>query len=315
MRQLVRIIVVLVYVIFAEEDAKLHQLQSLTDTVNLWDPEWDKFKQYVVDGPRNYTVVVFFTSESDELKCAACPVLREQMILLTQWYNSDVPKNERDIFFVSAEWTRNSQVFRNYHNKIQTMPSIIIIKSTKKKGSQFKFEDRDKILMQSEVTAVYLSQRINARLGVAKINPPVPSLLPQYLAGGTVAVIILLILHHYRQKTVIWLVISLLFPWFTYTGTFFNLNSNPPFIYHNPPNQMIIIWPSQQMQTVLEGLLMSTLIITIGVGFAVLGTYVPTLPYSRRRITFWIFVVILSGLIYLFTRVWHIKNPSYLTYS
>jgi len=310
----------LFFVIFsvggAVEDTKLNSLRAETAYADVWNPEWDKFKQYVVEGPRNYTVVVFITSESQELQCAVCPQLKEQLSRMSKWYQDAVPRNERDLFIVSAEWSRNREVFQNYHTKIQTMPSVIIIRSTTKKGSQFKFKDQDKIPLYSDISADHMCQYINTQLGVTKILPPEPSKLLQYLMVGTLLVLLLWNVHRNHKSTNFWMCVAMVFPWFTYTGTYFNLNTGPPFIYVNPSDKkMIIIWPSQQMQTILEGFLLATLILSLGICFAMVGTWIPNLPYSRRRIVFWMLIVILSGLLYLFYSLWKVKSPWYLTYS
>jgi len=221
-------------------------------------------------------------------------------------------------FFVEAEWKKNSEVFKNYHPKIQTMPSIIVIASTTKKGSQFKFQDKDKIPLQSDVTAESMARQINDRLdkSLPKIVPPEPSYLKLYLMGAACGVIILWIAYFFRKSTTFWTALALLVPWFTYTGAFFNLNMGVPFTYMHPSNQqMVIIWPSQQMQTILEGLLVASLIILLGLCCGLLATLIPSLPYSRRRLSFWLLFIVIGGLLYLYKRIWNLKTSWYLVYS
>jgi len=185
-----------------------------------------------------------------------------------------------------------------------------------KKGSQFKFQEKDKIHFQSDVSAEYICQYINARLGIPKIIPPEPSYEKQYLMVALSGIVILWTLYRNRKNEKLWMVLALVVPWFTYTGTFFNLNMGTPFVYTQPSNkQLVIIWPSQQMQTILEGLLVASLIVTIGVCFGLMATWVPYLPYSRRRYSFWLFMILIGLLLYLFWRIWTVKSSWYLVYS
>jgi len=221
-------------------------------------------------------------------------------------------------FLLKQNGKKNSEVFKNYHEKIQTMPSIIVIAPTTKKGSQFKFQDKDKLPLQSEITAESIANQINARLlgSLRKIVPPEPSYLKQYLMGASCGVLILCIVYLFRKNTNFWTALALLVPWFTYTGPFFNLNMNVPFTYVQPTSQqLVIIWPSQQMQTILEGLLVASLIIILGLCCGILTTLIPSLPYSRRRISFWLLFIVIGGLLYLYRRIWSLKSSWYLVYS
>eukprot|EP01123_Difflugia_compressa_P012618 TRINITY_DN5477_c0_g1_i1.p1 TRINITY_DN5477_c0_g1~~TRINITY_DN5477_c0_g1_i1.p1 ORF type:complete len:324 (-),score=43.59 TRINITY_DN5477_c0_g1_i1:142-1113(-) len=294
--------------------SNLKGIRDKTSTSVLFDTNWEEFEEYVIKGPRNYTVVVFFSSESTEMDCKACPTLKEQLLILGKWYNEVVPISERDLFFVIAEWKKNTKVFQTYHAKIQTMPSVIIIMPTTKKVSQLKFAEKDRISMQSDLSAPHIAEQINNKLKTKKIVPPEPSKLEQY---GTIALssfFLLFISYHFRKTERFWMCVALIFPWFTYTGTFFNLNTNPPFIHRNN-NEPVIIYPSQQMQTVSEGLLIATLILIVGISFGILGSWVPNLPHSRKRVAFWFFIIVLSSLGYVFFQVWKIKSAWYLHYS
>jgi len=143
----------------------------------------------------------------------------------------------------------------------------------------------DKIPLNTDYSANFIAEYLN-RIGDTKLKAPAPSYLLHYILGTVVATLFAINAYRYNQSTTFWLCCVLFVVWFSYTGTFFNLNMSPPFIYVHPVNhQMIIIWPSQQMQTGLEGLLMATLIMTLGLSFALLGTWVPNAK-KKQETTF-----------------------------
>jgi len=215
-------------------------------------------------------------------------------------------------FFVVAEYGRNKQVYQNYYSKIQTMPAIVRIPPTKKKNIQFKFQEEDKVPLTSDYSANYIAEYIN-RIGGTKLKPPLPSYTLHFILGAVVFVLFAINAYRFHQSSTFWLCCVLFVVWFGYTGTFFNLNMSPPFIYVHPVNQqMVIFWPSQQMQTGLEGLIMATLIVSIGLCFALLGTWVPTVK-KNRRLLFWLFTVLITILGYSFSQIWLIKSPWYMS--
>jgi len=136
-----------------------------------------------------------------------------------------------------------------------------------------------------------------------------------YAGGGLVGLFLSYFIYKNYKKTAFWTVIALIFPWFTYTGTYFNLSHSPPFVYYRPKQPALIFWPSQQMQTVSEGLIMASLIVLIGVLFSLFFTLIPNIRYSRRRLCFYPLFVIISGLLYTYYNIWKIKSAWYLQYN
>jgi thiol-disulfide isomerase/thioredoxin len=274
----------------------------------LWKPTFTEFNEYIVNGPRNYTVLVFFTS-GNTTWCQACPLIKEEMEDLSNLYSPSVSEEDRDLFFALIEFESHKS-YSTYKEQIVTIPSLFLLSSTTKKGSQFKVDEKDRFVFQQDFSAETVAKFINKKLGVTKIIIPEISMNNIYIVSALAGFITLYFIYTNRQKKALWTVLALLFPWFTYTGTYFNLSHLPPFIYKQGVNS-VIIFPSQQMQTILEGLLVSCLIVFMGIMFAFFITFVPLLRYSYRRLAFYPLLLVMVALLYVYFYVWKIKSPWY----
>jgi len=200
--------------------------------------------------------------------------------------------------------------YYSYKDQIYAIPSLFFHPNTTKKGSQFNVQEKDRFAFQQDFSAESVSKFINRKLGQDKVRMPEVSMTNIYIMGGIIGIIILAFIYINRQKKSMWTVLALLFPWFTYTGTYFNLSHMPPLVYKQGVTS-VIIWPSQQMQTISEGLLVSSLIIFMGLVFALFFTFVPMIRYSLRRLVFYPLFLIMGALLYVYIWIWKIKSPWY----
>jgi len=289
-------------------DSKLDQLRELAGNSIQFKPTFDQFKEYIVTGPREYSVLLFFTS-GNSTWCQACPLIKEELDKLSTSYTTSENPEERDFFIAYIEFESHKSYY-NYKDQIYSIPSLMMIQKTTKKGTQFTVNDKDRFIFQQDFSAEAVAKFINLKLGPNKIKIPEADMTNVYLVGFLVGFVLISFIYSNRSKKALWLVMSLLFPWFTYTGTYFNLSHMPPFVYKQGTSSTII-FPSQQMQTISEGLLVSTLILFMGVVFALFFTTIPEVRYGLRRLLFYPLILLMGGLLYFYFEIWKIKSPWY----
>lgn len=293
--------------------AKIDEIRDITVHTSTWEPTPEQFSQYIAKGPRDYDVLAFFTSDNDSW-CQSCSVIQEEFKKVADWYFVSTSKDNKDLFFTLTEWDRHKPIYLSYREKIYTMPSVILLPRTDKKGTQFTITEKDRFVLKPDFSAESLAEFINTRLGKVKVRAPEYSMTNVYVLLGLMLFVVGSITYHNFRKVAFWTTIALLFPWFTYTGTYFNLSHRPPLVYPQGKSY-IIFWPSQQMQTVSEGLILASLIVFMGVVFALFFTYVPTVRYKFRRLIFYPLLCLMGSLLYIYWNIWKIKSPWYLTYS
>jgi len=104
--------------------------------------------------------------------------------------------------------------------------------------------------------------------------------------------------------------------WFSYTGTIWNLNRGPPFILGGGGQGFSIIYPQLRMQTVLEGIVVPTLLLIIGGVFVVFGVYIPNIKKEKELKHYFYLAAAAFGFSYLMLHViWLRKTPGYLMFQ
>jgi len=123
--------------------------------------------------------------------------------------------------------------------------------------------------------------------------------------------------YQYYDNKNFYLCICLFICWFVYTGTFWNMNRNPPFVYHSG-SSIAVIYPGQRMQTVAEGLLIATLMLGLSGLVSVLNHYVPAMEKEMIKegkymfyVSAFAFLILFFLLQFAFVR----KTPSYLSHN
>jgi len=222
---------------------------------------------------------------------------------------------EEKYFFVTAEFRRNKDIFTKYGKKLQEMPMIILVPPTNKPGS-FKWPEEHKYPVSADINAETLAQYFNKYLTGHKVPLPEP-IATGYMNYALIVVIVVSMLknfYQYRYEKNFWMCVCMFLIWFTYTGTIWNINRGPPFILGG--KTLSIIYPQQRMQTVLEGLIVASLLLIIGAVFIIIGTYVPRLKKpAEQRYYFYLSSMVFATSFLALYAVWLKKTPWYMVYS
>jgi len=278
----------------------------------------NEFRDYIAEGPRDYDTILLFTSSSEELKCSPCSALNQELSQVAEWYNSKRSHHLRELFFVSLDHAKAKEIFIKYAKKISLVPSFIILEKTKKTGSQFKWNPGNVWQHTGSTDAQSIARWINSKFNNDNLIPPVETnVVPYYVLIAMVIISVGRSIYLHYQSPFFWTVLAMIAPWFSYTGTIWNFNRGPPLIGITKES-WFLIYPGMRMQTILEGLLMSCVLIGLSLLVCGLLVYVPKLAEGRDqeefRQTFYqitlSFVTLFCMLIAMFLR----KSPGYLRY-
>jgi len=97
----------------------LSNLRHIVPSTGLWEPTATEFTDYIINGPRNYSVILLYTSETHEIPCQYCPVVRSEFERYASFYQNAYSVGRRDLFFVVAEWKRSKEILSKHNKKFK----------------------------------------------------------------------------------------------------------------------------------------------------------------------------------------------------
>jgi len=193
---------------------------------------------------------------------------------------------------------------------------IILLPHTTKQGPQFKWPEENKYPITTDLNAESFVDYFNRYLPGLKVPLPEPvsTNYTYYLFVPIIVFSIFRNFYQYRYERNFWMSVCMFIVWFTYTGTIWNINRGPPFILGG--KGLGIIYPQQRMQTVLEGLIVASLLLIIAGIFIAFGTYIPTIRDVAEQRNYFYWAVTAISISYMMLHViWLSKTPWYLMYS
>lgn len=251
---------------FAESSKYAKALEAMGDR-SFIDANGQTFRRFVINGPRDYTAIVFITATSAQ--CAACTALDPafQRVADTYMGLSSVNKDSK-LVFIRAEISHLQDLYNVLSTKFQEVPQIFRLPPTTKSGSQFEFARSDVFVITTEsLNAQAISKFVKEKTGV---DIPIVELPWQmiFISIGISTVVLLAIkfvpnpLNHLRNP---YLYMTLVFVLCAanFGGTPFNLINNPPFIYADPYSGRVIWYlRSARSQLKLEGMIVGVSVVS-----------------------------------------------------
>merc|ERR1711971_1284790 len=209
----------------------------------------NKFRDYVRNAPRNYSIMVMFTALSATRQCAICKQAHEEyQILANSWRYSQHYSNK--LFFAMVDYDEGSDVFQSM--KLNTAPLFMHFptKGKPKKGDTL---DIHRLGFAAEQLSKWVAERTDIQIRV--FRPPNYS--------GTVALALLFamiggLLYFKRNNLEFlynktsWGIIALAVIFAMTSGQMWNHIRGPPVMHRNPQNgQMQYIHNSSQGQFIM----------------------------------------------------------------
>jgi oligosaccharyltransferase complex subunit gamma len=228
---------------------KVSQLMDLSAKRPVIKLNGNKFRDFVKNAPRNYSIIVMFTALSASRQCAICKQASDEYQLVANSYRySQFFSNK--MFFAMVDFDEGPDVFQSM--KLNTAPVFMHFPA---KGKPKKADNMDiqRIGFSSEAIAKWIGERTEVTIRV--FRPPnytgtVALLMLFALVGG------LLYLRRnnleFLYNKTAWSLLALFFVFAMISGQMWNHIRGPPFVHKTQQGGVAYISGSSQSQFVLE---------------------------------------------------------------
>jgi len=228
---------------------KVDQLMDLTAKRPVIKLNGNKFRDFVKNTPRNYSIVVMFTALSASRQCAICKQASDEYHLVANSYRYSQSFSNK-LFFAMVDFDEGPDVFQSM--KLNTAPVFMHFPA---KGKPKKADNMDiqRVGFSSEAVAKWIGERTEMNIRV--FRPPnytgtVALLMLFALVGG------LLYLRRnnleFLYNKTAWSILALFFVFAMISGQMWNHIRGPPFVHKTQQGGVSYISGSSQSQYVLE---------------------------------------------------------------
>jgi len=261
---------------------KVSQLMDLSAKRPIVKLNGNKFKDFVKNAPRNYSIVVMFTALSAQRQCAICKQASAEYELVANSYRySQFYSNK--MFFAMVDFDEGPDVFQ-----IMKLNSAPVFMHFPAKGKPKKADTMDiqRVGFGAEAVAKWIGERTEVHIRV--FRPPnytgtIALLMLFALVGG------LLYLRRnnleFLYNKTAWGIGALIFVFAMTSGQMWNHIRGPPFIHKTQNGNVAYIHGSSQGQFVVE-----TYFVMVIYALIVFGTILlteaasPEGPSSRNKV-------------------------------
>lgn len=209
----------------------------------------NKFRDYVRNAPRNYSIMVMFTALSATRQCAICKQAHEEYQVVANSYRYSQHYSNK-LFFAMVDFDEGPDVFQTM--KLNSAP-VFMHFPAKGKPKKMDTMDVQRVGFGAEAIAKWVGERTEVTIRV--LRPP------NYT--GTIAMFILfgvtVILIYMRRNNLeflynknLWGMMSLFFVFAMCSGQMWNHIRGPPLVHKTQGGQVAYIHGSSQGQYVLE---------------------------------------------------------------
>jgi len=240
----------------------------------------DKFRQFVKQVPRNYSMVVMFTALSPQRGCGICGVASEEFsILSNSWRYSASFSNK--LFFARVDFDDAPDVFNQM--KLNTAPVFVHFPA---KGKHKKVDtlDIERVGFSAESIGRWVTERTEIQIRV--FRPP------NYM--GLLGLLLLLVfvvgLLYFRKNNLeflysstTWGLAALTFVLVMTSGQMWNHIRGPPFIHKTREGAVAYIHGSSQGQFVVETYLVAMLYGCVTLGMILMTVAAKSKEDSSKR--------------------------------
>ncbi len=274
---------------------KVSQLMDLSAKRSIIKLNGNKFRDYVRNAPRNYSVIVMFTALSAQRQCSICKQASDEYTLVANSYRYSQYYSDK-LFFAMVDFDEGPDVFQ-----IMKLNSAPVFMHFPAKGKPKKMDTMDiqRVGFGAEAVAKWIGERTDIHIRV--FRPP------NYT--GTIALLMLFalvsfdkslysIIHlliilnsqvggllylrrnnlEFLYNKTAWGMIALFFVFAMTSGQMWNHIRGPPFIHKTQNGNVAYIHGSSQGQFVIE-----TYLVMLLYGAIVLGMILLTEAASHEQ--------------------------------
>jgi len=230
-------------------EGKVEQLMDLSAKKSVIRLNGNKFKDFVKNTPRNYSMIVMFTALSSSRQCAICKQAHDEFHLVANSYRySQFYSNK--MFFSMVDFDEGPDVFQMM--KLNSAP-VFMHFPAKGKPKKLDTMDVQRVGFGSEAIAKWIGERTDVHIRIFR-PPNYTGTIALFMLIALVAGLLYLRrnnLEFLYNKTA-WGLICLVFVFAMCSGQMWNHIRGPPFVNKGQNGQVAYIHGSSQGQFVVE---------------------------------------------------------------
>jgi len=249
----------------------------------------DTYKDLVLEGGRDYSVFVFFTTSSPKFKCAVCIASAKDLAALGVSYEKHFGGDytseaflQKPFFIGYLEFDDGQEIFQMY--KFQTVPHFVYIGPGAKRTESISEENTMRVPEPSaEVMANFVASKVGVDIPIYK------SPYPYYVAIMLVLFLIVLINRVFSsfmnrlRDPILWFVLAVGGYWIVMAGITYDVLRKPPWSEVHNSGLTMYISPHSRTQFVAEGFIVATLLTTTGLIFVIFGDVLPRVKSTTKQ--------------------------------
>jgi len=228
---------------------KVQQLVDSTSKRPVLRLNGNKFREYVRNSPRNYSIIVMFTALSPQRQCAICKQASEEFQLVANSYRYSQHYSNK-LFFAMMDFDEGPDVFQ-----IMKLNSAPVFMHFPAKGKPKKMDTMDiqRIGFGAEAIAKWIGERTEINIRVFR-PPNYTGTVAMFILFGVTGVLIYMRRNNleflYNKNA--WGLLALCFVFAMTSGQMWNHIRGPPLVHKTQNGQVAYIHGSSQGQFVLE---------------------------------------------------------------
>lgn len=277
----------------------------------------DKTFEKVVNGPRDYDLILLLTAVDLRFGCQFCRVLDPEFsVVANSWHSAQPLGEDNGLIFAIADLQYTQKTFQSL--KLTHAPNLWIYKETSDVSSHYSTGyDVYKFPQSPEQVDALVSYVRNTMGYTIKIKKPFP--IQKVVTAVVIACSSLLFMRVYFWKGVqllqtkkLWVAISLVSILLFTSGHMYNSIRKTPYVAGDGQGGISYFVPGHSNQVAIETQIVAIVYAILSFSTIVLITKVPALNDPRKQL---LLVVVLSAIIFLtysfLISKFHVKNGGY----
>jgi len=278
-------------------------------------------KQVATTGPRNYTLLLYFTSNTAQYPCEPCVEMQQEVNKVVA-EDKKQHSTQNNLFFATVDIVDVQDLIEQLRKRVPNIPSLIHLSPTNESGKQFKFQTRDVYVFTGEDNAASLAQFVNS---AAKTNIKIAdnrlklSGTRLYLIGfGLLIGLVFLATYQYapektrRRAPLLFFNLTCVLYFVIISGIIYNSIHNPPKYHTDQRGNIWLFMPNLRSHFQVEGYIIGALSLAVGIAVILLNEWIPHVQDSGKAWSYFLLVLFLGvGCFAFVLQVFKLKSPYY----